>query len=107
MDEVFITNVQTSDSAGGGIANEFISLNFSKIKMTYKMQADTGGDEASPEVTIDVKQNVGYVTASRFAVSSDPGGGRLENVGRPGVAPATTGSVTNAKLSVRVDGDAG
>ena len=58
MDEVFITNVQTSDSAGGGIANESISLNFSKIKMMYNMQADTGGNEASPEVTIDVKQNV-------------------------------------------------
>jgi type VI secretion system secreted protein Hcp len=57
MDEVFITSVQTSDSAGGGIANESIALNFSKIKMTYKMQADTGGDEASPEVTINVKEN--------------------------------------------------
>ena len=58
MDEVFISSVQTSDSAGGGIANESISLNFSKIKMVYNMQADTGGNEASPEVTIDVKQNV-------------------------------------------------
>jgi type VI secretion system secreted protein Hcp len=57
MDEVFITSVNTSDSAGGGIANESISLNFSKIKMTYQMQADTGGDEASPEVTINVKEN--------------------------------------------------
>ncbi|SRR5208282_3376584 len=57
MSEVFISNVSTSDSAGGGIANETISLNFSKVKMTYKMQADTGGDAASPDVTIDVKQN--------------------------------------------------
>jgi type VI secretion system secreted protein Hcp len=57
MNEVFITSVQTSDSAGGGIANESISLNFSKIKKTYKMQSDTGGDEASPEVTINVKEN--------------------------------------------------
>jgi type VI secretion system secreted protein Hcp len=57
MDEVFISSVNTSDSAGGGIANESISLNFSKIKMTYQMQSDTGGDEASPEVTINVKEN--------------------------------------------------
>ena len=57
LNEVFITSVNTSDSAGGGIANEFISLNFSKIKMTYDMQADTGGELAKPEVTIDVKEN--------------------------------------------------
>jgi type VI secretion system secreted protein Hcp len=57
MNEVFITSVQTSDSAGGGIANESLSLNFSKIKMTYKMQADTGAEAASPDVEIDVKQH--------------------------------------------------
>jgi len=57
MDEVFISSVSTNDSAGGGIANESIALNFSKIKMTYAMQSDTGGDEASPEVTINVKEN--------------------------------------------------
>lgn len=57
MNEVFVTNVSTSDSAGGGIAQELITLNFSKVKMTYKMQADTGGDAASPEVTINVKEN--------------------------------------------------
>jgi type VI secretion system secreted protein Hcp len=57
MTEVFITSVNTSDSAGGGIANESISLNFSKIKMTYQLQADTGGEQANPEVTINVKEN--------------------------------------------------
>jgi type VI secretion system secreted protein Hcp len=57
LDEVVITNVATSESAGGGIAQESISLNFSKVKMTYDMQADTGGEEAKPEVTINVKEN--------------------------------------------------
>ncbi len=57
MDEVFITSIQTSDSSGGGIANESLSLNFSKIKMTYKMQEDTGSEGAAPFVEIDVKQH--------------------------------------------------
>lgn len=57
MEEVLITNVATSESAGGGIASESISLNFSKVKMTYDMQSATGGDEAKPEVTINVKTN--------------------------------------------------
>lgn len=57
MTEVFITSVNTSDSAGGGIANELMSLNFSKIKMTYEMQSDTGAKGASPFVEINVKEN--------------------------------------------------
>jgi type VI secretion system secreted protein Hcp len=57
MNEILVTSVSTSDSAGGGIANESISLNFSKIKMTYQLQSAEGGNEASPEVEIDVKAN--------------------------------------------------
>lgn len=57
MNEVFITSVQQSDSAGADIAQESISLNFAKIKMTYKMQSAEGADDATPEVTLDVKQN--------------------------------------------------
>jgi type VI secretion system secreted protein Hcp len=57
MDEVVVTAVSTSESAGGGIASESISLNFSKVKMTYDMQSDTGSEEAKPEVTINVKEN--------------------------------------------------
>jgi type VI secretion system secreted protein Hcp len=57
MDEVFVTSVNTSDSAGGGIANESISLNFSKIKMTYEVETDTGDKGPSPDVTINVKEN--------------------------------------------------
>ncbi len=58
LDEVFVTNVSTSDSAGGGgTAQESISLNFSKIKMTYEMQSAEGSNEAAPEVTINVKEN--------------------------------------------------
>jgi type VI secretion system secreted protein Hcp len=57
MDEVFITNISTSDNAAGGIANESVSLNFSKIKMTYQMQKDTGEKAPAKEVTIDLKEN--------------------------------------------------
>jgi len=57
LTEVFVTSVNQSDSAGADVAQESITLNFSKIKMTYKMQSAEGGDEATPEVEIDVKQN--------------------------------------------------
>jgi len=58
FDEVFISSWQISDSSGGSdVASESVSLNFSKVKMTYGMQSDTGADEASPEVTINVKTN--------------------------------------------------
>lgn len=50
MDEVFITNVSTSGSDGGGIATESISLNFAKITMTYTEQnADGSAGAATPK----------------------------------------------------------
>jgi type VI secretion system secreted protein Hcp len=57
MNEVFITNIGIGDSTGGGSPSETVNLNFSKIKMTYTLQADTGADEAHPDVTIDTKLN--------------------------------------------------
>ncbi len=57
MNEVFVTSVQQSDSAGADVAQELISLNFSKIKVTYNLQSAEGANEAAPDVTLDVKKN--------------------------------------------------
>jgi type VI secretion system secreted protein Hcp len=57
MDEVFISHIQTADAAGGGLASESLSLNFSKIKMTYTYQEKSGSAGAETPVTLDVKQN--------------------------------------------------
>jgi len=57
MNEVFVTSVQQSDSSGADVAQESISLNFSKIKVTYNLQSAEGANEAAPDVTLDVKKN--------------------------------------------------
>jgi type VI secretion system secreted protein Hcp len=50
MDEVFITNVSTSGSDGGGIATETVSLNFAKMTVTYTEQnADGSAGAATPK----------------------------------------------------------
>jgi type VI secretion system secreted protein Hcp len=50
MDEVFITNVSTSGSDGGGIATESVSLNFAKITVTYTEQnADGSAGKDTPK----------------------------------------------------------
>jgi type VI secretion system secreted protein Hcp len=57
MNEVFITSVQQSDSAGGDVAQESIGLNFAEIKFSYQVQSAEGGDAAPDAVTINVKEN--------------------------------------------------
>ena len=57
MNEVFVTSVQQSNSSGADVAQELISLNFSKIKVTYNLQSAEGANEAAPDVTLDVKKN--------------------------------------------------
>ena len=61
MTEVYITNVSMGDAAGTK-RPEIVSLNFSKIKYTYKQQSETGGDQATPFFEVDVKS--GKVTKS-------------------------------------------
>lgn len=56
MTEVFITNFSQSDSSGGSdLANEAITLNFSKLDITYKLQESGGSGGDSPHVAIDIK----------------------------------------------------
>jgi type VI secretion system secreted protein Hcp len=57
MNEVFITSVQQSDASGADVAQESISLNFSKIQVSYKVQSSEGADDATSDVTLDIKQN--------------------------------------------------
>ncbi len=57
LTEVFVTSVQHSGSDGGGIATESVSLNFSKIKMTYTPQKADGTADADIDGTADIKAN--------------------------------------------------
>lgn len=57
MTEVFITSYSTSGSEGGGIAQESVSLNFSKIKMSYYVQNAEGGGTTEIPKTWDIKAN--------------------------------------------------
>ncbi len=59
LTEVFVSSISTSGHEGGGIAQESVSLNFSKIKMTYIPQKADGTPGAKNEKTYDVKANKG------------------------------------------------
>jgi type VI secretion system secreted protein Hcp len=62
MTEVYITNYSQSDSSGGGeVATESITLNFSKVKLTYKLQDPTGAGSTTPNVTLDLKAKTASV----------------------------------------------
>jgi type VI secretion system secreted protein Hcp len=57
LTEVFVTSHTGSGHDGGGIAQESVSLNFSKIKITYTPQNPDGSPGASIDKTYDVKAN--------------------------------------------------
>jgi type VI secretion system secreted protein Hcp len=57
LTEVYISSHTVSGAEGGGIAQESVSLNFSKVEMTYFQQADKGGTQKSVPKTYDVKAN--------------------------------------------------
>ncbi len=57
MTEVYISGISTSGSEGGGIAQESLSMNFSKIKKTYTPQNADGSPGAKNEKTFDIKAN--------------------------------------------------
>jgi type VI secretion system secreted protein Hcp len=62
MDEVYVTNFSQSDSSGGGdIATESVTLNFSKVKLTYTLQSATGAGDTTPNVTLDLKAKTAQV----------------------------------------------
>ena len=57
MDEVFISNVNTSGSDGGGIATENVSLNFAKMTVTYTEQEADGSAGVSTPKWYSVKEH--------------------------------------------------
>jgi len=57
MTEVYISSHTTSGHEGGGIAQESLSLNFSKVEMSYTPQDATGASGAKNTKTYDVKAN--------------------------------------------------
>jgi type VI secretion system secreted protein Hcp len=57
MNEVFITQVHESGASGGDDIQESLTLTFAKVQSSYKVQSAEGADDASSDVTLDVKQN--------------------------------------------------
>ena len=57
MTEAYISSITTSGHEGGGLAQESVSINFSKIKMVYTPQNADGSPGAKNEKTYDVKGN--------------------------------------------------
>ena len=59
LTEVYISSITTSGHEGGGIAQESVSLNFSKVEITYTPQNADGTPGAKNTKTYDVKANKG------------------------------------------------
>jgi type VI secretion system secreted protein Hcp len=59
LTEVFVSSVSTSGHEGGGIAQESVSLNFSKVELNYTPQNADGTPGAKNTKTYDVKANKG------------------------------------------------
>jgi len=57
LTEVFISSYSTSGHEGGGLAQESLSLNFSKVEVTYTPQNADGSPGAKNTKTFDVKAN--------------------------------------------------
>lgn len=58
LTEVLISSYQTAGHGGGGIAQETLSLNFSKVEMTYTPQNADGSAGAKIQKTYDVQKNL-------------------------------------------------
>ena len=57
LTEVFVSSFSTSGHDGGGIAQESVSLNFSKVELSYTPQNADGTPGAKNTKTYDVKAN--------------------------------------------------
>jgi type VI secretion system secreted protein Hcp len=55
LTEVFVTSFHNAASDGGGIAQESLSLNFSKIEFTYNPQGSAGSGEGDVVKSYNVK----------------------------------------------------
>ncbi len=57
LTEVFVSSSNMSASEGGGIAQESLSLNFSKVEWSYKPQNADGSAGAAIQTGYDIKKN--------------------------------------------------
>ena len=57
MKEIMVTSYSTGGSGGEERLTENITLNFAKVKSTYKTQGDDGGDGAEVEFKWDIPAN--------------------------------------------------
>lgn len=57
MSDVLISSYSTGGSGGEDRLTENVSLNFAKVKVTYKEQAKAGAQAKAPSVGWDIKQN--------------------------------------------------
>jgi type VI secretion system secreted protein Hcp len=58
LNDIIVTSVQTSGSAGGDLLTESLSLSFAKFKIEYQQQKADGSGVPAGEVGWDVKANV-------------------------------------------------
>lgn len=58
MTDVLITSYSTGGSGGEDRLTENVTLNFAKVKLTYKEQAAKGAQAKAPSVSWDIAQNV-------------------------------------------------
>lgn len=58
MQDVLITSYSTGGSGGEDRLTENVTLNFSKVKLTYKEQAAKGAQAKAPTVSWNIAENV-------------------------------------------------
>jgi len=58
MTDVMITSYSTGGSGGEDRLTENVTLNFAKVKVTYKEQAKAGAQAKAPSVSWNIQENV-------------------------------------------------
>ncbi len=58
MNDVLITSYSTGGSGGEDRLTENVTLNFAKVKLTYKEQAPKGAQSKAPSVGWNIQENV-------------------------------------------------
>lgn len=58
MNDVLVTSYSTGGSGGEDRLTENVTLNFAKVKLTYKEQAAKGAQAKAPSVSWDIQANV-------------------------------------------------
>lgn len=58
MNDVLITSYSTGGSGGEDRLTENVTLNFAKVKLTYKEQAPKGAQAKAPSVSWNIAENV-------------------------------------------------